>query len=174
MKPSGASASSIVSSSDSAPPAQALAAQDQRYNELLRLQTLELEAAASRSKLKTRRLLELCEQATHSMRRSDTWFARFGKFSRSPVWKLVSDHAIRKAHFKCEYWGCTSLAKQVTLLEFPEEHVALNSDWMQRAEILIALCSRHYDMMHGFILKKVVPSDGDGIPSQISPPSTTL
>ena len=157
MEPSNARASLVVSGLDLTSDAATLAAQDHRYTELLRQQTLEMEAAASRSKLKTRRLLELCGQVTHGVRRSDAWLARFEKCSRSPMWKQVSEEAIRAAHFKCEYRGCTSLAKYVDLLEFPEEHLALNSDWIKRADILMALCNRHHEMMHGFIMKRIVP-----------------
>ena len=166
MKPSGASAAFSVSGSDLSPEALALAAQDQRYDDLLRRQTLEMEAAATRSKLKTRRLLELCGKVTHSARRSDDWLAKFEKFSRSPAWRQVCDETIRKAHFKCEYCGCTGLAKEVNLLEFPDEHLPLNSDWIKRADILIALCSHHHAMMHGFIMKRVAPSVGTTTPCQ--------
>ena len=84
---------------------------------------------------------------------------KYEKFFRSPVWKLVSDEAIRKAHFKCEYWGCTRHAIQVHLLELPEEHLELNFDWMKRDNILIALCKHHHEMMHGFVMKRVIPLD---------------
>jgi hypothetical protein len=174
MKPSVASAPFIVSGLDLSPDARALAAHDQRYNELVRQQTLEMEAAASRSKLKTRRLLELCGQVTHRVPRSGTWFARFEKFSRSPMWKLRSDETIRKAHFKCEYWGCTRLAKHVDLLEFPAEHLPLNSDWIKRSDILIALCNHHHEMMHGFIMKRVVPSESGSNSLAKSPPLKTV
>src|SRR5262245_54482683 len=64
-----------------------------------------------------------------------------------------------KAQFKCECWGCPGRAAQAHLLEFPEEHLEPNFDWMNRNDILIALCSHHYEMIHKFVLKRVVPLD---------------
>ena len=126
------------------------------------------EEAELRSKLKTRRLVELCGQVLHKERKSEAWFAKYEKFFRSPVWKLVSDEAIRRAHFKCEYWKCQRQATRVHLLEFPEEHLEPNFDWMHRDNILIALCNQHHWMMHGFIMKSVVPSarQFDSIPNR--------
>jgi len=132
---------------------------DQRHREFLRQQTLKRAVTVIRSKSKTRQLVELCEQLMHSGRKSDDWFVKYEKFLRSPVWKLVSDEAIRKAHFKCECWGCSGRAMQVYLLEFPEEHLEPNFDWMNRNNILIALCRHHYEMMHRFVVKRVVPLD---------------
>jgi hypothetical protein len=144
-----------------------------------------MEAAASRSKLKTRRLVELCAKVRQGRRQSDDWFVKHEKFFHSPVWKLVRDEALLKALYKCEYWGCTGRATQVQLLEFPEQHLESNFDWMKRNDILIALCSRHYDIMHGFVMKRVLPSDQqhDSAESRVSPgilaqsvgrPDTTL
>jgi len=129
---------------------------DQRHKGF-RQKTLRKAVAVIRSKSKTQRLVKLCEQVTQSVRQSDAWFAKYEKFFRSPVWKLVSDEAIRKAHFKCECWGCPGRATQVYLLEFPEEHLEPNFDWMNRDSILIALCSHHHEMMHGLVMKRVVP-----------------
>lgn len=176
MKPSGASSSLIsrglpfrpieetITSEPIHPVAQPEAeaqdlAEDPRQ-ELLRQQALKKAAEGElRSKLKTRRLVELCGQVLHRERESDVWFARYEKFFRSPVWKLVSDEAIRKAHFKCEYSKCTKQAVKVQLLEFPEKHLEPNFDWMNRGDILMALCSHHHWMMHGFVMKRVVPFD---------------
>src|SRR5690349_15483976 len=79
---------------------------EQRRKEFLRQRTLKRAVTVIRSKSKTQQLVELCEQLTHSARKSDAWFAKYEKFLRSPVWRLVSDEAIRKARFKCECWGC--------------------------------------------------------------------
>jgi hypothetical protein len=111
----------------------------------------------SRSKFKTQRLVQLCGQVMHRERKSEAWLAKYEKFFRSPVWKLVSDEAIRKAHFVCEYWKCTQQAQRAHLLEFPEEHLEMNFDWLNRNDILIALCGQHHLMMHGFVMKRVVP-----------------
>ena len=115
------------------------------------------EEAESRSKFKTQRLVQLCGQVMHLERKSEAWFSKYEKFFRSPVWKLVSDEAIRKAHFKCEYWKCKRQAKQAHLLELPEQHLEPNFDWMNRNDMLIALCDQHHWMMHGFVMKRVVP-----------------
>ena len=141
------------------PFAQELAEQHQPHKGFRRQQTLKKAVAVIRSKSKTRRLLELCGQVKDSVRKSDTWLAKYEKFFRSPVWKLVSDEAVRKAHFKCECWGCMGRARQAYLLEFPEAHLEPNFDWLNRDNILIALCSHHHEMMHGFVMKSVVPLD---------------
>ena len=131
--------------------------EDERHKEFLRQQTLKRAVTIIRSKSKTQQLVELCEQLTRRARKSDAWFAKYEKFLRSPVWKLVSDEAIRKARFKCECWGCSGRAMQVYLLEFPEEHLDLDFDWMNRNNILIALCNHHYEIMHRFVIKRIVP-----------------
>jgi hypothetical protein len=95
----------------------------------------------------------------HRRLESDAWLVKYEKFLRSPVWKLVSDEAMRKAHFKCECWGCTGHATRVHLLELPEEHLEPNFDWMNRNNILIALCHHHYEMIHRFVRKRVVALD---------------
>jgi hypothetical protein len=128
-------------------------------NELRCKETLKKAVAAIRSKEKTRQLMELCGQVTRKVQKSDAWFANYEKFFRSPVWKLVSDEAIRKAHFKCEYWRCTCRATQVYLLELPEEHLKPNFDWMNRGNILMALCSHHHQIIHGFVMTRVVPAN---------------
>ena len=131
---------------------------ERRRKESLQQQMLKkMEEAESRSKVKTGQLVQLCGQVMHCERRSEAWFAKYEKFFRSPVWKLVSDEAIRKAHFKCEYWKCTRQAKQAQLLEFPEAHLESSFDWMNRNDILIALCDQHHWLMHGFVMKRVVP-----------------
>ena len=130
-----------------------------QHKEFLRRQVLKRAVATIRSKSKTRRLVELSEQAMHYVQKSDAWLAKHERFFRSPVWKLVSDEAIRKAHFKCEYWGCARRAVQVHLLEFPEEHLELHFDWMNRDNILIALCSQHHELMNEFGPQRVVPLD---------------
>ena len=89
------------------------------------------------------------------VRKTDAWFVKCEKFFQSPVWNLVSDEAIRKARCKCEYWGCTRRATQVHLLEVPERHLEPNFDWMNRDNILIALCDHHHEMMHGFVMRKI-------------------
>lgn len=132
---------------------------DPQQTDFFRRQAQKAEAAASRSKLKTRRLVELCAQVRQGKRQSDDWFVKHEKFFHSPVWKLVRDEALLKAHYQCEYWGCAGRAKQVQLLEFPAEHLEPNFNWMKRNDILIALCSRHYDILHGFVMKRVFPSD---------------
>ena len=135
-----------------------LAELDRRRQVSLQLQAFKkAQAAESRSKFKTQRLVQLCGQVMHGERKSEAWFAKYEKFFRSPVWKLVSDEAIRKAHFKCEYWKCSRQAKRAHLLEFPEAHLEPNFDWMNRNDILIALCEQHHWMMHGFVMKRVVP-----------------
>jgi len=178
MKPSGASTSFISRSLDlfskhpeklqateqakpalPEPEAQELTQPDQSHTEFLRRQAQKQVAAANRSRLKTRRLLELCAQVRQGKRQSGDWFAKHEKFFRSPVWRLVSDEALLKAHFKCEYSGCTGHATQVQLLEFPQEHLEPNFNWMKRDDILIALCNRHYEIMHGFVMKRLVSSD---------------
>ncbi|HEX5219105.1 MAG TPA: hypothetical protein VFZ59_06015 [Verrucomicrobiae bacterium] len=133
--------------------------QKQRHTAFLRQQTLKKAVSVIRSKSKTRRLVELCQHVRDSVLKSDAWLAKYEKFFRSPVWKLVTDEAIRKANYKCECWGCTGRAVQVHLLEFPEEHLEPNFDWMNRDNILIALCRHHHEMMHRFVMKKVVLSD---------------
>ena len=115
--------------------------------------------AVIRSKSKTRQLVAFCEQVQCSAQKSDDWSLKYERLLRSPVWKLVSDEAIRKAHSKCECWGCPGGAKQVHLLEFPEAHLEPHFDWMNRNNILIALCNHHYEMMHKFVMKKVVRLD---------------
>ncbi|HEX5220053.1 MAG TPA: hypothetical protein VFZ59_10845 [Verrucomicrobiae bacterium] len=135
-----------------------LAELDRRRQESLQQRARkQAEEAEQRSKLKTRRLVQLCGQVMHLERKSEGWFAKYEKFFRSPVWKLVSDEAIRKAHFKCEYWKCPRQAKQAHLLELPEKHLEANFDWMNRNDILIALCDQHHWMMHGFVMKRIVP-----------------
>lgn len=133
--------------------------QNQWHKEYRRRQTLKKAVAVIRSKSKTQRLMELCEEVMHITGKSDAWFVKQERFFRSPVWKLVSDEAIRKAHFRCECWGCTKRAVKVYLLEFPEEHLDPNFNWMKRDNILIALCSHHHDIMHGFVMKRVVRLD---------------
>lgn len=178
MKPSGASVSLISRSLDlfsmriemvatakaesvtlTNPYAQELAEQRTRGKESFRRQKLKKAVATIRSKSKTERLLEFCEQLRHSVRKSDAWFVKYERFFRSPVWKLVSEEAIRKAHHKCECWGCTRRAMQVQLLEFPERHLELDFDWMKRDNILMALCSHHHDVMQRFVMRKVIHSD---------------
>jgi hypothetical protein len=141
------------------PWAQKLNERGQRRQEFLRKQTLKKAVAVIRLKSKTRRLVELCEQVMPRVRKSDAWFAKYERFFQSPVWKLVSDEAIRKAHFKCECWGCTKRAIRVYLLELPEEHIEPNFDWMKRDNILIALCGHHHEIIHGFVMKRIVPFD---------------
>ena len=75
------------------PFAQELAEQHQPHKGFRRQQTLKKAVAVIRSKSKTRRLLELCGQVKDSVRKSDTWLAKYEKFFRSPVWKLVSEKA---------------------------------------------------------------------------------
>ena len=136
-----------------------LAELDRRGRVSLHMQALKkAQEAEHRSKFKTQRLVQLCGQVMHRERESETWFAKYEKFFRSPVWKLVSDEAIRKAQFKCEYWKCPRQAKRAHLLEFPAEHLEAGFDWMNRNDILIALCDQHHWMMHGFVMKRVVPS----------------
>jgi len=36
-----------------------------------------------------------------------------------------------------------------------------NFDWMNRNNILIAVCSHHFEIVHQLLLKKVVPENGD-------------
>src|SRR5262245_21990442 len=110
MKPSGAS--SLVSQGLESKPAETPTTTRQSEPATLP----ELGQADNRSKLKTQRLVQLCGQLLHCERKSETWFAEHEKFFRSPVWKLVSDEAIRKALFKCEYWKCSRQAKQAHLL----------------------------------------------------------
>ena len=131
--------------------------QDSRHQEFLREQTVKKAVTVIRSKSKTRQLVELCEQLMHRARKSDAWLVKYEKFLRSPVWKLVSDEAVRKARFKCECWGCSGRAMQTYLLEFPEEHLDPNFDWMNRNNILIALCNHHYEMMHRYVVRRLVP-----------------
>ena len=138
--------------------AQELTAQDWRCKEFLR-QILKQHTALSRSKFKTHRLAELCTQVVPGKQKSEAWVARYEKFLRSPVWNLVSDETLRKADFRCQYLGCKKRAMQAFLLEFPEEHLDLNFDWMKRDDILIALCSHHHGMMQGFMMKTVGPSN---------------
>ena len=145
--------------------------QYQWHKHLLRQQTLKKAVSVIRSKSKTRRLLELCQHLRDSVPKSDTWFSKYEQFSRSPVWKLVTDEAIRKARYKCECWGCAGRAVQVHLLEFPDEHLEPNFDWMNRDNILIALCKHHHEMMRGFVMKRVVLLDrqcGSAAPSVLA------
>ena len=129
-----------------------------RPTELRCKATLKKAVAAIRSKEKTRQLVELCGQVTKTVQKSDAWFVKYERFFRSPVWKLVSDEALRKAHFKCEYWRCINRATQVQLLELPEEHLESGFNWMNRGNILMALCAHHHQVMHGFVMKRVIPS----------------
>jgi len=138
------------------PVAQELTDQNQRCKEYFR-QILNQHTALNRSRLKTHQLAELCTQVVPGKRKSEAWLAKYEKFLRSPVWKLVSDETLRKAQFRCQYLGCKKRAMQAYLLEFPEEHLDLNFDWMKRDDILIALCSHHHGMMHGFMMKTVLP-----------------
>ena len=154
------------------PDAQELAKQDQRRKEFLR-QILKQHVALSRSKLKTHRLAELCRHVMQGKRKSEAWFVKYEKFLRSPVWKLVSEEALRKAQFRCEYLGCRKRANQAYLLEIPEEHLELNFSWVKRDNILIALCCHHREKMHGFIMKAVVPSNREPVQFNADSANTT-
>lgn len=83
-----------------------------------------------RSKSKTKRLIELCDRAAGSPRKTADWFEKCEKFFRSPLWKPVRDEAILKAQSRCECWGCTGRATEVQLLEFPAEHLEPGFDWI--------------------------------------------
>jgi hypothetical protein len=133
--------------------------QNQWHQEFRRQQTLKRAVAVIRSKSKTEQLIELWGRAMLTVRKTDGWFEKCEKFFQSPVWNLVSDEAIRKARCKCEYWACTRRATQVHLLEFPEGHLEPDFDWMNRDNILIALCDHHQEMIHGFVMRKVMALD---------------
>lgn len=132
---------------------------DQRPDGFLQQQTLKKATAVIRSKSKTERLIELCDQATGSTGKSDDWVEKCEKFFQSPVWKLVSDEALRKARFQCECWGCSGRATQVQLLEFPAEHLEPGFDWMNRNGILISLCSHHFEIAHRAVMMKPLTLD---------------
>src|SRR5215203_4597615 len=126
-------------------PAEPAAWQQPGHKHLHRQRTLTKAVTMIRSKSKTRQLVELCEQLLAQARKPDVWLQKYERFFQSPVWKMVNDEAIRKAQFKCECWGCTGRAVQAHLLELPEEHLEPNFDWMNRNNILIALCSHHHE-----------------------------
>lgn len=147
---------------------------ESRPTDLPRKATLKKAVDAIRSKEKTRKLVELCGQVTKTIQKSNAWFAKYEKFFRSPVWKLVSDEALRKAHFKCEYWRCMNRATHVHLLELPEEHLEPGFDWMNRGNILMALCAHHHQVIHGFVMKRVIPSHRLGDSTVKSPAANVL
>jgi len=136
---------------------------DEQHQGLLNQQTLKKAVTVIRTKAKTRQLMALCKGVAGAQK-SDDWSVKYERLLRSPVWKLVSDEAIRKAEFKCECFGCSGRAQQVHLLEFPEAHLEPNFDWMNRNSILIAVCSHHFEIVHQLLLKKVVPENGDLTP----------
>ena len=142
-------------------PLLSIAWRDQQHKAILSPQKLTKAVTVIRSKSKTRQLVALCERVTCSVQQSDDWSLKYARLLRSPVWKLVSDEAIRKAHSKCECWGCTGRATQVHLLEFPEAHLEPHFDWMNRNRILIALCSHHYEIVHQLLMKKAVLPTAD-------------
>ena len=121
-----------------------------------------------RSKSKTRQMMALCERVMCSGQKPDDWSVKYERLLRSPVWKLVSDEAIRKAHFKCECWGCSGRAKHVHLLEFAEAPLEPNFDWMNRNSILMAVCSHHYEIVHQLLMKKVVLQTDDLTPEYLA------